>query len=273
MHQKSVAYRGNSVYYKTAGQGKHVMLIHGFGEDSDIWKYQVEYLKGNYSIIIPDLPGSGKSEFLSIGHGQSSATFGIYASILRKMLDQENVQVCTIIGHSMGGYVALAFSQQYPERLNGLGLFHSTAFADSDEKKKNRRKGIEFIQRYGAQEFLKQSIPNLFGEKFTNEHPGKVKELIDRSGNFTGEVLVHYYEAMINRPDRTATLKKITNPVLFIVGEQDKSVSLLDSLKQCYLPILVQINILPGVAHMGMWEQKDQANNTVMKFLNYVHDA
>lgn len=273
MQEKSIAYKGSTVFYNTAGQGANVVFIHGFGEDSDIWKYQVKYLKHNYRLIVPDLPGSGKSELLTVEQEQPFTTLEAYANILAKILGREKISVCTMIGHSMGGYVSLAFAQHYPDKLNALGLLHSTAFADNDEKKQARRKGIRFIQRYGAQEFLKQSIPNLFGEKFAGEHPGQISELTDRSGNFTDEALVHYYKAMMHRPDRTEILKKIKNPVLFIAGEQDKSVSLSDSLKQCYLPNLVQLNILPGVAHMGMWEQKDQANNTVMKFLNYVHDA
>jgi pimeloyl-ACP methyl ester carboxylesterase len=273
MYGKIRAYNGIRIYYETEGEGPPVVLIHGFGEDGTVWRYQRLFLKDHFRLIIPDLPGSGKSELLSISPGHASFIIDIYAACIKEILDRESIQKCTVLGHSMGGYIALAFAAHNPERLNGLGLVHSTAFADSEDKKNTRRKGIAFIQRYGAQEFLKQSIPNLFAEQFTREHPGQIEALIARAGNFTAPALVQYYEAMTERPDRTETLKKTPNPVLFIIGEEDKSVYLQDSLKQCYLPGKAQINILPGVAHMGMWERKDQTNDTVMKFLNYVSDA
>ena len=273
MPGKLLTYNGSRIYYETEGEGLPVILIHGFGEDGTVWRYQHTFLKNHFRLIIPDLPGSGKSELLSISPNNTSFVIDLYAACIKQILDQEDVQKCTMLGHSMGGYIALAFAQYNPERLNGLGLVHSSAFADSKDKKTTRRKGITIIQRYGAQEFLKQSIPNLFAEQFTREHPDQIEALIACAGNFTAKALVQYYEAMTERPDRTETLKKIVNPVLFIIGEEDKSVYLQDSLKQCYLPGNTQINILPGVAHMGMWERKDQTNDTVMKFLNYVSDA
>ena len=273
MPGKLLTFNGSRIYYETVGEGLPVILIHGFGEDGTIWHYQRAFLKAHFRLIIPDLPGSGKSALLSISPDRSSFIIDLYAACIKQILDQESIQKCAMLGHSMGGYIALAFAQYNPERLNGLGLVHSTAFADSEDKKNTRRKGIAFIQRYGAQEFLKQSIPNLFAEKFTVEYPDQIEALINNAGNFTASALVQYYEAMTERPDRTETLKKVTNPVLFIIGEEDKSVYLQDSLKQCYLPGNTQINILPGVAHMGMWERKDQTNDTVMNFLNYVSDA
>ncbi|HRO45480.1 alpha/beta hydrolase [Agriterribacter sp.] len=273
MHRKLLTYNNSRIYYETEGNGPPVMFVHGFGEDGRVWHYQRAFLKSHFHLIIPDLPGSGKSDLLSVPAERTASMIEMYADSMKQVLDRENIKQCTLIGHSMGGYVALAFAQHYPERLNALGLVHSTAFADNEDKKATRRKGIAFIQRYGAQEFLKQSIPNLFGSAFTLQHPEQIETLMKDAGNFTAAALVQYYGAMIKRPDRTETLKKLTIPVLFIIGEEDKSVSLEDSLKQCYLPAKAFINILPDTAHMGMWERKDQANDTVMKFLNYVCDA
>lgn len=273
MQRKECSNLKTRICYVLDGRGPAVVLLHGFGEDSSIWIHQQRVLCHQFKVIIPDLPGSGCSELMDVTGMQGAAVLEEYAVCIKKILDEEKIDQCTIIGHSMGGYVALAFSHRYPESLNGLGLFHSTAFADSEEKKSIRRKGIEFIQRYGAQKFLQQSIPNLFGEAFTQAHPEQIEKLISGSANFTAEALVQYYQAMMNRPDRSDCLKRIDIPVLFIIGEEDKSVYLQESLKQCYLPARSFINILPETAHMGMWEQKDQANDTVLKFLNYVRDA
>ena len=89
-----------------------------------------------------------------------------------------------LIGHSMGGYITLAFAEKYPELLNAFGLFHSTAYADDDAKKETRRKGIEFIKNKGVSAFLKNTTPNLFSEKTKKENPQLVEKLIDHIERF-----------------------------------------------------------------------------------------
>ncbi len=266
--QRSLLYDNINIAYTVSGKGAAVVLIHGFAEDGAVWKHQEVFLRDYFQLIIPDVPGSGKSDFLPVQQTSASHIITRYADVIKSILEKENISSCTIIGHSMGGYIALAFAEKYGDHINGLGLFHSTAFGDSEEKKQHRDKAITFIQQHGTHEFLKQSVPNLFAPSFAAEHPENITELINASGNFTSQVLVQYYEAMKARPDRTAVLKNILKPVLFIMGEEDKSVYLQDSLSQCYLPGLSLISIFPGVAHMGMWEVKDQANVTLIKFLN-----
>lgn len=272
MLNKNLQYKGVDIAYRVVGNGPDVVLIHGFGEDSGIWKYQEAELASHFRLIIPDLPGSGQSHFLPGDDTAPSGIISSYADIVKNIIANEAVRQCVIAGHSMGGYIALAFAAKYGDMLAGLGLIHSTAYADSEEKKEARLKGIAFIQKHGAQEFLKQSIPNLFGDIFKTTHPESVQELIDLAANFSADTLVQYYEAMMYRPDSIDVLKKIKKPVLFIIGEEDKSVYLQDSLSQCYLPVLSLINILPRVAHMGMWEMKDHTSATIMEFLNYCFD-
>ena len=168
----------------------------------------------------------------------------------------------------MGGYITLAFAEKFPELLHTFGLFHSTAYADTDEKKQARRKGIEFIQEHGAYTFLKQSIPNLFAQKFSSEHPEEINTLIEKGKSFTAEALIQYYDAMIQRPDRTAVLKNFSNPILFIFGTEDKAVPLQDSLEQCHIPVTSHVHILKNAGHMGMWEDKEKCNRAILQFLS-----
>ena len=272
MSDHYITCNNKSIYYRKSGVGPCVVLIHGFAEDGKIWKYQETFLKDKCSLIIPDLPGSGKSELMPAGSIEDSKLIEQYAEIIKKIIDAEAIKNCILIGHSMGGYITLAFAEKYAEYLNGFGLFHSTAYADSDEKKEARRKGIAFIHKHGAHEFLMQSIPNLFAATFLSKHKGQVNKLIGAAGNFTDEALVQYYRAMMERKDRIDILKKSKKPVLFIIGEEDKSVYLQDSLEQCYLPCKSFVNIYPNVAHMGMWEAKNQSNAGILKFLNYTLD-
>src|SRR5688572_7259971 len=150
------------LHYEVIGKGPAVLLVHGFGEDSTVWRKQKEAIPG-FQLILPDLPGSGSSEMIN-----DMSMEGLAESLLA-ILDQEKIEQCILIGHSMGGYVALAFAEKYANRLKGLGLFHSTAYADSEAKIETRRKGIQFIQEHGALAFLRTSTPNLFspGSKTT----------------------------------------------------------------------------------------------------------
>ncbi|MBN8857885.1 MAG: alpha/beta hydrolase [Sphingobacteriales bacterium] len=269
---KTLSFGGIDISYRVTGRGPDVVLLHGFGEDGSIWKFQEAFLAPYFRLFIPDLPGSGRSPFLPMNSTPPAGIISSYADIIKKIIEKEAVQHCALIGHSMGGYIALAFAAKYEDMLAGLGLVHSTAYADTAEKREARSKGIAFVQKHGAQEFLKQSIPNLFGDAFKAGQPEAVQELIDKAANFSVAALVQYYGAMMERPDSTVVLKNIKKPVLFIIGEEDKSVSLQDSLNQCYLPVLSLINILPRVAHMGMWEMKDRTNATIIEFLNYCFD-
>ena len=267
--EKCISFSGGNLYYRTHGSGYPVLLIHGFAEDGEIWKYQIPVIEKACKLIVPNIPGSGKSSLLALDNKEK--LIDEYAQSVNAILESENIEECAVIGHSMGGYIALALAEKYPKEINGLGLFHSTAYSDNEEKKNNRLKGIEFIKKHGSAEFLKQSTPNLFAQKFKENHPEMIEDLIGSGANFSASCLVQYYAAMLTRPDRTAVLKNFHKPVLFIIGDEDKSVNLQDSLTQCHIPVLSQVLILSGVAHMGMWEGIEESNVAIMKYLTLLN--
>ncbi len=259
--KKKLVYDHKTITYRVIGKGSPVLLIHGFGEDRNVWKNQVEYLENKFHLIIPDLPGSGESELIDDMSMEGMADT-VHAITLKEKLDP-----CHVIGHSMGGYVTLAYAEKYPNHLNSMGLFHSTAYADPVEKKAVRRKGIEFIREHGAFEFLKTSIPNLFSPFTKEEKPEMIKDFIVQQRNFTGDALVSYYEAMINRPDRTNLLENAHFPVLFIMGNYDNAIPINDCLKQSHLPEKSYIHILRRSGHMGMLEEPETCNRILENFL------
>ncbi len=260
----SFTYQSATVAYRKTGKGRPVVLLHGFGEDGHIWDEQVAFLATYCLLIIPDLPGSGKSSMLT----GENITVDDYADCIHMLLQQEQIADCTMIGHSMGGYITLAFAEKYPLQLSGFGLVHSTAFADSAEKKQNRLKGIDFIEQYGGFAFLKAGIPNLFGEAFKANHPEKVDRLIAASVHFSKLALQQYYRIMMLRPDRTAVLKSNPLPVLFVMGTEDTAAPMNDVLQQVHLPNKSYIHVLTGVGHMGMWEDPDTLNRFLLDFIN-----
>jgi pimeloyl-ACP methyl ester carboxylesterase len=269
MQLKTITYQSSTIFYRTIGKGRTVVLIHGFGEDGDIWKNQVEFLKDHFYLIIPDLPGSGKSELISDVsiEGMAELIKEILNNELQKFSAAAEAEGVSLIGHSMGGYITLAFAEKYPQLLSSFGLVHSSAFADNEEKKATRLKSIGFIKKYGAHEFLRSSILELFTESWITANRAIIDGLVEKSKSFTDEAIIQYYQAMINRPDRTAVLKNFSKPILFIIGEHDKAVPFEQSMQQSYLPAISHIHILRYSAHMGIWEEADKVNELIRSLL------
>jgi len=265
--EKQFSYQHTPVNYRTEGEGMVVVLVHGFPEDHHIFDDQVAVLKEHYRLIIPDLPGSGKS---AVYKKDADVSITDYALVIAALLEEEKVESCVMLGHSMGGYITLAFAEQYPQKLKAFGLIHSTAFEDSDEKKLNRKRSVETMEKYGAYAFLKSTVPNLFSAGYKAAHADKIGLLIERGNKFPVEALQQYYIAMMNRPDRTSVLRGSDVPVLFIIGTEDGAAPLKDVIQQVHLPAVAHFHILEGVAHMSMWEATDELNSYLYSFLETV---
>lgn len=271
--QKELVYQNTRIAYQKLGSGKPVVLLHGFGENSSIWKRQIEYLQNNFLLLIPDIPGSGNSEFLSIENLKTTPqkdyiSITDYADVLQAILVAESIEKCTLLGHSMGGYITLAFAEKYPNHLQAFGLIHSSALPDSAEKKEMRQKGIALMEKYGVGPFLKNTIPNLFGDNFKKEHPEDVAALIKASERFNTKACQQYYTAMMHRKDTTAVLRNTNLPTLFIIGTVDVAVPITDVLPQTHMPKFSYIHILEEVGHMGMWEATEKLNSFLEEFIN-----
>ncbi len=286
--QKNFIYHTSVISYRIEGKGEPVVLLHGFGEDGHIWDQQILFLKEHCLLIIPDLPGSGKSSILSQKPVVNSLEFtgennttpnsksqtptpvslDDYADCIHAILYEENIACCIMLGHSMGGYISLAFAEKYPSMLSGFGLIHSTAYADSEEKKKNRERSIVTIAQYGAHAFLKNTIPNLFGAIFKKYQYAKVDNLINAAAGFTKQALQQYYLAMTLRPDRTEVLRSNPLPVLFVIGTEDVAVPLEEIMQQTSLPDKSYIHVLQDVGHMGMWEAPEEVNRFILAFIH-----
>lgn len=261
-NSKHLHYKNKNIHYQMFGKGSAVVLLHGLPVSSNVWNELAISLQNNFLVIAPDIPGTGKSEMLE----EENISIEDYAEVIKFILDKESISQCTMIGHSMGGYITLAFAEKYPESLNGFGLFHSSAYADDEEKKQTRRKAIDFIKATGSYAFLKTSTPKLFAGK---KHLKEMEALIEEGKKFNPEALIQYYHAMINRPDRTQILKKISKAVLFLIGEKDSVVPLQSSLQQCHLPAISHVHIIE-TGHMGMIEESSKSIFFINSFLQNI---
>lgn len=265
-------YQNKKLGYRKEGDGFPVVLIHGFPEDGEIWKNQRLFLQEKFTLIIPDLPGSGASEILAKTNDED-VTVSDYADCLFALLQYESITECAVFGHSMGGYITLALVERHPHVIKGFGFVHSTAFADTDEKKAMRAKAINTIGEYGSYAFIKTIVPNLFSPQFKQDYPSEIAALIERGKDFQPAALQQYYKAMMLREDKTFVLKSSKVPVLFIMGKEDKAAPIDDVLQQAHLPSVSYIYILENSAHMGMWEEKEKVNQGLSVFMQDITAA
>lgn len=258
MQAKQCIHRETTIHYTVRGTGKPVVLLHGFGEDDTIWNETAEVLSAHCQCLIPQIPGSGGSDCLP-----GKPAISDYADVIYTILEKENIPQCIFIGHSMGGYIALSFAEKFPSMLRALCLYHSSAYADDPTKIESREKAIHLIREKGSMAFLKTAIPGLFYD--TEKHHNNIQHLLQKATQFTPESLIQYYEAMIHRKDTTHVLEKILVPVYFILGEHDKAVPFKHGLQQSHLPKHAHLTILRQAAHMGMIEEPEKANRTLLE--------
>ncbi|HEX2536467.1 MAG TPA: alpha/beta hydrolase [Chitinophagaceae bacterium] len=259
--EKTCRIGNHTLSYRRYGNGPAVMLVHGFGEDGSVWEDQATALAPTHTVLVPDLPGTGRSEALP-----DSSMEGM-AAALAGLLEAEGAEKATLIGHSMGGYITLAFAAHYPDRLNAFGLFHSTAFADTSEKKESRRAGIRKIEAEGARTFLEGMVPGLYAPRTREADPELIRRHLHSVHNFSGATLVSYYGSMLGRPDRTEVWKNSPVPVLLVLGREDGIIPVKEGLKLAHMPDLTYIHILNTSGHMGMKEEPEESSRVLQRFL------
>lgn len=258
-----------SLQYRIIGKGQPVFLIHGYGEDSRIWNHQIESLSSICQLIVLDLPGSGQSVLTPKGMVEWLPVLSMdeLAECIHEIVHAEDLPPAILLGHSMGGYISLAFAKHYPNHLKALGLVHSTAIADSAEKKSVRLKSMEFIKENGGYALFKTTMVNLFGEAFRSAHPEIISELVEATKAFDAAVLIAYTRAMMHRPDRTDLLRYLQKPVLFIAGPEDIAAPLADLKQQATIPNQSYLTVMEGVGHMGMIEWPAELNRHLFEFI------
>jgi pimeloyl-ACP methyl ester carboxylesterase len=256
-----IQFKGKKIAYRVQGKGHPLVLIHGLCEDSTIWD---DFIKGipDFQIIRPDLSGFGESEILP------QHSIDLMAESIKAIMDALNIKKCVMVGHSLGGYVTMSFAKHYPALLNGLGLFHSHPFEDTEEKKEERRKAIQFIKQNGHIVYVKQLMPKLFAELFATSNEFLINSLIYKASKYPAATIMGAQEAMLNRVDNSEILRGVAYPVLLIIGKQDKVVSYDLSLKMMPLPEIAEVHIYPKVAHMGMFTAKDKSVKAIRHFMN-----
>ena len=210
-----ITFRNTTIHFKSLGKGQAVVLLHGFLETSDMWLPFISELSKSHQVITIDLLGHGNSGCIDKTHSMS-----LMAVTVNEVLKSLDIEKTSIIGHSMGGYVALAFAEKYPEKINDLCLINSTFFADDLERKKLRLRAINMAENH-YESIARMSFMNLFSEESKLNFKTEIQEALALALKTTVEGFIAAQDGMRLRPDRFEVFKKIKGKKLIIIGKKD----------------------------------------------------
>ena len=248
--------------YTDNGHGKIIVLLHGFCESLNLWKQIEEQLSCFCRVICIDLPGYGDSRYLG-----EKISMEWFADQVDDLTQELNIKSYSVVGHSLGGYVSLALAEKFPVKIETMTLFHSTAFADTEEKKINRDKAAGFIERNGVDTFMNSFVAPLFAEPNREKCKADIANLSQDGRRSDQDAVINTIMAMKNRPDRTSVLNTFNKPALLIIGENDVAVPLEDSLKLAEMGSHTEALILKNCGHMGMFEKPSTTLTKLKEFL------
>lgn len=237
------------LHHEISGNGKKpLVLLHGFMENTTIWDEMETHLSKDFTLIKIDLPGHGKSKVYQEIH-----TVELMAEKVKEVIDALKLEKINLLGHSLGGYVSLAFAEKFPEILESMTLFFSTTLADDEEKKQIRTRSIAVIDE-NFETFVKTSIPNLFSNNEKDILEGKI-ELAKNIAKSTDKNGVKAAQlGMAERPDRTEILENLDAKILIIAGKYDNAVKTENLLKIIPEKTNIKTYVL-DCGHNGHWEK------------------
>ncbi|POY39748.1 alpha/beta hydrolase [Flavobacterium alvei] len=257
-----IIYKNTKISYSDTGKGNAIVLLHGFLENQTMWQDLVPELSKKYRIITIDLLGHGETECLGYVHSMEDN-----ADVVQAVLSKLRIRKAIFVGHSMGGYVALAFAELYPENVRGLVLMNSTSKADSEERKTNRDRAIKAVKK-DYTTFIRLSIANLFS-------PDNRERLIDEIEKVKTEALktplqgvVASLEGMKIRKDREVLLHLTPYPKMLILGKNDPVLIYENALEQIEETAVKLVTLSDG--HMSHIENRDELLKILLDFFKSI---
>lgn len=253
-----IQYKNTKIAYSDIGKGQTIVLLHGFLENSSMWDYYIEDFAAKYRVVCIDLLGHGQTECIGYIHTMEDMAEAVHAVLQNLKIDKS-----IFVGHSMGGYVSLAYADLYKNFVSGLVLLNSTAYADDHERKINRNRAIKMAQREYTS-LVQMSIANLFSidnrERLLTEIEQTKKEALKTP--LQGYIACQ--EGMKIRKNREKILQNTTFPKLLILGKKDGILNSEDNTKQVENTQVELVSLPDG--HMSHIENKDVLGEILMNF-------
>ncbi|MGM5469040.1 alpha/beta fold hydrolase [Flavobacteriaceae bacterium LMO-SS05] len=252
-------YKGTSIFYSQAGKGRAVVLLHGFLESSTMWKDWLSLISKSHQVVCVDLLGHGKTGCLGYIH-----TMEQMAEAVDAVLKHLEIKKATFIGHSMGGYVALAYLELFPKKIEGLCLMNSTALDDSPEKKQNRDRAIAAVKK-NHKIFIRLSISNLFRPKNRIMYSNEIQSLKEEALQFPIQGIIAALEGMKVRKNRVELFRKAVGKKMMIIGRKDPALQYNTLVEQTKNSDIEMVEFPDG--HMTYIENKKEVTYKIMYFI------
>ncbi|MDX6180703.1 alpha/beta hydrolase [Flavobacterium sp. Fl-77] len=255
---KTILYKNTTIVYTDQGQGTAIVFLHGFLENQLMWKEYATYFANQYRVITIDLLGHGASDCLGYIHSMEEN-----ANIVHEVLEHLKIQKATIVGHSMGGYVGLAFAELYPNAIQKLVLLNSTSKEDSPEKKLNRTRAIKAVKQNYVN-FVSLAIANLFSENNRIRLGDEIEKVKTQALKTPLQGIVASLEGMKIRKDRVALLHTNRFSTLLVLGKKDPVLNYEETIAQIEYGQTELISFEDG--HMSHIENKEALQLILLKF-------
>ncbi len=259
----TISFADTRISFSDEGSGTTVILLHGYLESLEIWNGFAEKLSERFRVICPDLPGHGKSGILGEVHTMEKMAEAVIA-----VLDHCGIEKCFIAGHSMGGYCGLAILESYPERLNGLCLFHSHPFPDNEQIRNNRCREIVLVNQGKKDLISRINIPKAFALQNINVRNTEIERVTQIALSTSDEGIIACLRGMMERPSRERVLKETSVPVLVIAGKHDNYISYEEIAKKIPLPEKSKFVTLDNSGHIGFLEEPEKSVRAISDFLD-----
>ena len=255
-----LTFESHRIHYCIEGKGPAILLLHGFLESIEIWDDFAAVLSNEFTVVRIDLPGHGKSDNFSGIH-----TMDFMAMCAKYVLDHLKINNCLLAGHSMGGYVSLAFAENFPSISTGIVLFHSQAAPDSAEARENRERTINIV-KMNRSGFIRQFIPELFDQSNISKFSAQIENLVRIAAEVNDIGIIAAIGGMKERNGWLELLSFADLPFLFIIGKQDSRIPSKLVMDQALIPKHSEVLLLENVGHMGFIEAPEQTLQTLRCF-------
>lgn len=255
-----ILFRNEKISFTDEGKGRVIVLLHGFLGSKEIWIETRNLLKKQFRIISIDLPGHGGSACFGYVHGMD-----LMAKAVKAVMDSLRLKKYIIVGHSMGGYAALAFAEFFPDNLKGMCLFHSTCFTDSEEKKRDRTRAVRLVKS-DAKVYTKNTIKNLFALKNLIKNKKEISFAQKIAANTSKRGIVASLEGMKDRPNRDIVLNFSEYPIMMIIGRYDAILPMQSLLNQSEFIPSKYLLLLENDGHMGFLENPIVCSKHLKRF-------
>jgi len=256
---KITTYKNTKIAYSEYGKGTAVVLLHGYLENQGMWNELIPELSKKHRIITIDLLGHGQTECMGYMH-----TMEDNADVVHEVLSELRIRKAVMIGHSMGGYVALAFAELYPDMMKGLVLLNSTSRADSEERKLNRDRAIKAVKK-DYTSFVRLSIANLFSEENRERLTAEIEKVKIEALKTPLQGIVAALEGMKVRKDREVLLHFAPYPILLVLGQKDQVLNYEENIDQVE-NTAVKLRSFPD-GHMSYIENREALQALLLEFL------